>query len=172
MNRATQWQDERAIKTLGPYARVLYQTLWYPPTTNMEVMKKMATGEGWSARVRLYRGLGLPEKAIQVYHAYRESGDRFFFTGFTSTSCVKEIAMQFAHQATQRKGLVPVLFVMDTYHYQGKDKAFLHDESLTAFPGEKEYLLGDVSWKVQDIKKEILKFRDQPFEVIVIYMNN
>ena len=95
---------------------MLFETLWNPTKTNEEEQKKML---GKRRQVTLYRGLGLPEKAIQVYHAYRESGDKFFFTGFTSTSCVKETALQFAHQAIQRKGLVPVLFVMKTEHLNG-----------------------------------------------------
>ena len=81
-------------------------------------MKKVAsqTDNGLVGRVWLYRGLGLPEKAIKVYHAYRESGDQFGFTGFTSTSSDVEIAKQFAYKAKQRPGLVPVLFVMDAKH--------------------------------------------------------
>ena len=77
VNRATQWQDKRAIKTLGPYALVLFCTLWCPPKTNKKKQTKMTThiGSNDDKRVTLYRGLGLPEKAIQVYHAYRESGD-------------------------------------------------------------------------------------------------
>ena len=151
---------------------MLYQTLCNPPTTNKEVMEKMATGKKWEKRITLYRGLGLPEKAIQVYHAYRESGDDFFFTGFTSTSSDKETAMKFAYKATQRKEeLVPVLFVMDTDHSGGSDKAYLHDGSLSAFPKEKEYLIGWLGWTVRGIGKETLKYDNKPFEVIIINMD-
>jgi len=136
--------------------------------TNEKMQKKMV---GDKDHVMLYRGLGLPEKAIQVYHEYLKSRKRFYFTGFTSTSCEKEQALPFAYQATQRKGLVPVLFVMDTDHAGGWHKAYLHDGSLSAFPKEKEYLIGDVRWKVNDIKKERIEFRGQPIEVTVIYMD-
>ena len=74
----------------------------------------------------LYRGLGLPEEAIKVYEKFMEEykkeqrGEKtnfydytIYFTGFTATSLDKKIALRFAHQATQRKGQVPVLFVMD-----------------------------------------------------------
>ena len=144
MNKANQWQDQRAVKTLGPFAWVLYRTLMFPPTTNVEVMAKMAGGE--DGRVKLYRGLGLPEDAIKVYHGFLESDKWFAFTGFTSTSCDRVTALKFAYQATQRPGMVPVLFVMDTDHDDGYGKAFLHDGSLSAFPKEKEYLIGEVDW--------------------------
>ena len=34
VNRANQYQDQRAIKTLGPYARLLTMILRYPPLDN------------------------------------------------------------------------------------------------------------------------------------------
>ena len=75
---------------------------------------------GDKLRVTLYRGLGLPEKAIQVYHAYLKSDDTFQFTGFTSTSYDGQIAMKFAYQAAQKnKELVPVLFIMNTGYSGG-----------------------------------------------------
>ena len=126
---------------------------------------------GKYGRVKLYRGLGLPEDAIKVYHDFSKSGEKFYFTGFTSTSCDKETALKFAYQATQRPGMVPVLFVMDTDHSYGMGKAFLHDGSLSAFPKEKEYLIGDVSWTVTKISKEPLESPSgKPFTVTVIYM--
>ena len=146
---------------------VLFKTLANPPMTNVEVQKTMAGGE--DGRVKLYRGLGLPEDAIKVYHDFIESGKAFSFTGFTSTSCEKEQAMVFAYKATQKKGMVPVLFVMDTEHENGSGKAFLHDGSLSAFPKEKEYLIGDVDWTVKKIAKEPLESPSgKPFMVTVI----
>ena len=67
MNKANQCQDQNAIKTLGPFSHLLYRTLFEPPTENVEVMEKNTTHEGEKyseQRITLYRGLGLPEKAI------------------------------------------------------------------------------------------------------------
>ena len=104
-------------------------TLFYPPETNTEKVREEAGG--WDGHSILYRGLGLPEEAIKVYEKYMDEYARdpkrkedelyddyrkrtwIFFTGFTATSLDKKIALRFAHQATQRKGQVPVLFVMD-----------------------------------------------------------
>lgn len=149
---------------------MLFYTLAHPPKTNVKAQKKKANGWiTWTKTTTLYRGLGLPEKAIQVYHGYRKSGKKFYFTGFTSTSLDKEKALQFAYQAKQR-GQVPVLFVMEIDHMDGSFKASLNDKSLSAFPDEKEYLIGFVRWKVKKIKEEILKFRGEPFKVIQIKM--
>ena len=110
----------------------------------MEVQKTMAGGK-WNGRVKLYRGLGLPEDAIKVYHDFSESQKEFTFTGFTSTSIDKEIAMTFAYKATQKnKNQVPVIFAIHAPYKKGINKAFLHDKSTTAFPDEKEYLLAMV----------------------------
>ena len=73
LNKANQWQDESAIKTLGPFSLLLWKTLIEPPKKNKEVQDKNTTHEGKDykgdirPRITLYRGLGLPEKAIQVY---------------------------------------------------------------------------------------------------------
>jgi len=88
------------------------------------------------------------------------------FTGFTSTSCEESKALAFAYQATKKEGQVPVLFVMDTNHDGGYRKAYLHDNTLSAFPGEQEYLIGATSWMVQDIKPKVLKeYNSETFEV-------
>ena len=107
-------------------------------------------------RITLYRGLGLPEKAIEGYYTYLNSKEEFQFTGFTSTSCEEKKALVFAYQA-KLKGLEPVLFVMDTAHYVGLDKAFLHDKESSAFPEEKEYLIGAKKWTVTAIKPKVRK---------------
>ena len=87
-------------------------------------------------RLTLYRGLGLPKAAIQVYRDYKARADEliakygefhkasaderckasFNFTTVTSTSCKKEFAIPFAFPATQKEGQVPVLLVMDQPH--------------------------------------------------------
>ena len=72
VNRANQCRDKRAISTLGPYALALHLSINDPPKTNVKKQEEMADIFGF---IMLYRGLGLPEKAIQVYHAYRESGE-------------------------------------------------------------------------------------------------
>ena len=45
-----------------------------PQEENQEMQKKMSIAVGkcgdFELRITLYRGLGLPEKAIQVYHDY------------------------------------------------------------------------------------------------------
>jgi len=66
------------------------------------------------------------------------------FTGFTSTSLVKEKAMTFAYEYGQKlrhKGQVPVLLVMDAIHMRGF-RAYLYDSRCCAFPEEKECLVG------------------------------
>merc|ERR1712110_867104 len=104
---------------------------------------------------------------IKGYYDYLSSKERFKFTGFTSTSCEEKKALVFAYQA-KLKGLVPVLFVMDTDHDDGERKAFLHDNESSAFPDEKEYLIGWKSWTVTAIKREKRKeVEGNRFEVTV-----
>ena len=45
VNKANQYQDKRAIQTLGPYAKLLYQTLQKPTTKNEKEMKDQARDE-------------------------------------------------------------------------------------------------------------------------------
>jgi hypothetical protein len=92
-----------------------------PPEGNAEEMGKKAYEGKYAVnlpvkRLLLYRGLGLPENAIQVYRDYQKSGKPFQFTGFTSTSCDEEKALMFAHQA-HVKGQGPVLLVLDARHW-------------------------------------------------------
>ena len=62
---------------------------------------------------------------------------------------------------------------MDTMHRNGFDKAYLHDEGLSAFPDEQEYLLGYIDWKVKDIKPKVSKqLGSKTFEVTEIYLVN
>ena len=74
--------------------------------------------------------------------------------------------MNFAYKAKlnaerANNGQLPVLFVIDAVkevkNYQGKiwtQKAFLHNEALSAHPEEEEVLLYASNLKVQDIKSE------------------
>mgnify|MGYP002526425831 CR=1 FL=1 len=130
---------------------LLVQSIGFPPIANAEQQKKNINEE---YAVILHRRLGLPEKAIEVYRGFLKSQKPFFFTGFTSTSYDKEVALKFTHQATQRQGQVPVLFVMDVKHGGGMWKASLHDGSLSAFPEEKEYLIAMIGWEITGIKQE------------------
>ena len=63
VNRANQCQDESAIKTLGPFSRLLSYTLTRPPAENKKVQGEKTTHKGKydEERMTLYRGLGLPE---------------------------------------------------------------------------------------------------------------
>ena len=73
LNRANQCQDRGAIKTLGPFARLIYDICENPGKNNKKVQKKASKGLLLWKRITLYRGLGLPEKAIQGYYAYLSS---------------------------------------------------------------------------------------------------
>ena len=98
-------------------------------------MLDQAVGDDeYDARTTLYRGLGLPKGALKVYHDYQKSSKWFKFTGFTSTSCEEKKALEFAYPATKKQGQVPVLFVLDTDHRGGRNKAYLNHEDLSAFP--------------------------------------
>ena len=106
-------------------------------------------------------------KALTVDSTEKDEDEASFqFTGFTSTSCEREQATKFAYQngeLRRQSGQVPVLLVMDTEHYDGKHKAFLHDPGCCAFPEEKEYLLGAASWRVTKIAEETLEYRGRQF---------
>ena len=66
LNRANSCQDRSAIPTLGPFSLLLYETLGSPPEENKQEQGKNTThkDEYNDQRITLYRGLGLPEKAI------------------------------------------------------------------------------------------------------------
>ena len=68
---------------------------------------------------------------------------------------------------------MPVLFVMDTAHHRGYYKAFLHDKESSAFPEEKEYLIGWKSWTVTAIKPKVRKKMDWcEFEVTEVRLKD
>ena len=70
LNRANQCHDQRAIKTLGPFACLLECTIFKSGEENEKAQKsKHKLKKGWlfdtkEKNITLYRGLGLPEKAI------------------------------------------------------------------------------------------------------------
>ena len=81
--------------------------------------------------------------------------------------------MQFAYQCGQLKrgsGQVPVLLVMDVEHDYGSYKAFLYDSRCSAFPDEKEYLLGNAHWTVTRVSEETLEYKKKVFKGWVIYL--
>ena len=96
----------------------------------------------------------MPEEAIKDYWKLLKSKKELYFTGFTATSLEKQIALKFAHGATQRQNQVPVLFVMDVKYNKFCNTAmYLHDKTLCAYPKEKEYLIGYEGWIVTKITK-------------------
>ena len=50
------------------------------------------------------------------------------------------------------RGQKPVLFVLRAEHY-GRNKIFLNNGNLSAFPDEKEYLLGYSFWEVTKVEE-------------------
>ena len=96
---------------------------------------------------------------------------KFRLTGFTSTSCEEKKALEFSYAASLKPDLVPVLFVMEAKHWDGAYKAYLHDHTLTGFPGEQEYLLGFAKWKVTAVRPGVTKeFVFGDFEVTEIHI--
>ena len=62
---------------------------------------------------------------------------------------------------------------MDTAHLMGLYKAYLHNEGLSAFPDEQEYLLGNTFWIVTSIKPKVRKqLGSKTFEVTEIYLES
>ena len=119
-------------------------------------------------RVTLYRGIGLPPKAISLYQNMLDgkTDNHFSFTAFTSTSLKKEVALKFAYKAwlrdelnphkTKEEKQVPILFVIKARQDTGRGsgKSFLHDDTLSAFKEEQEVLYCAEEMHVSDIKTE------------------
>ena len=57
LNKANQFKDKRAIQTLGPFSKLLYDSVSYPPEESKKEQAKKSE-DGWG--ITLYRGLGLP----------------------------------------------------------------------------------------------------------------
>ena len=96
--------------------------------------------------MKVFRGLTLPEDAIQYYRERQKDKKGFRFNGFTSTSLNKQIAIEFATQ-NPKEGSLPVIFEIYLYS-SGLGKQFLDGNELTAFPNEKEVLVGDMQFCV------------------------
>lgn len=47
-----------------------------------------------------------------------------------------------------------MLFVLKAWHKDGTSKAFLYDDDLSAFPGEQEYLVAALRWRVDGIEPD------------------
>lgn len=152
INTASQFRDESKIQTLGPYVYLLFMSLKYEDEDSnldkklekIEAVKRKElkeTGYKYIEMMKLYRGLTLPEDAIQFYHKKQEDRGVFRFNGFTSTTVNKQIAIQFATQ-NSKEGSVPVIFEI-YLRPNGFGKQFLDDKTLTAFPNEEEVLVGD-----------------------------
>ena len=75
LNRANSCQDQRAIDTLGPFAWMLLMTLKRPPKDNKEKQGEKVDQE--TETITLYRGLGLPEDAIQTYRDFLKTDEVF-----------------------------------------------------------------------------------------------
>ena len=88
----------------------------------------------------VFRGLALPLAAIGPYREMMKAKKEFKFNAFTSTSVEESVARGFARDA-MGPGKVPCLFVM-TILDEGGSKAYLHDDEFSAYPQEKEVLLG------------------------------
>jgi len=74
LNRANQCQDRGAIKTLGPFSQLLHCITAHADKENIAVQEKRARVDEYGVkRITLYRGLGLPEKAIKGYYDYLSS---------------------------------------------------------------------------------------------------
>ena len=60
---------------------------------------------------------------------------------------------------------------MDVRHCRGYNKVYLHDNNVSAFPEEQEYLLGLGVWVVTAVKPDIEKdFGLGPFTVTEIHL--
>ena len=101
---------------------------------------------------RVFRGLALPRSAVEPYKLFKTSGKQFYFTAFTSTSVNESVARGFARK-NAGNGKIPCLFVLEVKD-DGYAKAYLHNEEYSAFPEEKEVLLGENGWRVEDVVEE------------------
>ena len=101
---------------------------------------------------RVFRGLSLPNAAVEQYRRYMASKKEFRFNSFTSTSVTESVARKFIKNA-KAPGKVPCLFKMELLD-RGYDKAYLHSTEYSAFPEEEEVLLGLAYWVVKEVVEE------------------
>ena len=91
LNNASCYHDKSKIKTLGPYALLLYKIIDRTGSfkekndqlINKENQFKDSNGYTWSM---LYRGVSLPLKALDFYFEKLKDNEKFCFNGFTSAT--------------------------------------------------------------------------------------
>lgn len=101
----------------------------------------------------VYRGTALTKKAMTVYTQMLLNEDTFYFNGFTTTSVDKNLAIRFAKRANQNDGKAPVIFEL-VVKDPSCNKAYLNTAKFSAFPNEKEVLIGFATWTVIKVSKE------------------
>ena len=153
INTASQFRDKSKIQTLGPYVYLLYQSLEYNKDSKLnQNLKKIPTDkypellkgtycEDWNM-MKLYRGLSLPPKAVDYYKQKQVDKGSFRFNGFTSTTLNKKVAIGFA-KGNAKKGTIPVIFEIYLWNAESYNRQYLDSNELSAFPSEKEILVGD-----------------------------
>ena len=82
-----------------------------------------------------------------------QTGEKFEFNGFTSTSLEVKVAKTFAKKYA-KDGKLPCILAMKVAYRCGNYKAFLNTSEYSAFPSEKEVLLGYIRWTVESVKVE------------------
>lgn len=82
-----------------------------------------------------------------------QTGEEFEFNGFTSTSVEVGVARTFAKKYAN-DGKLPCILSMKVAYYYGRCKAFLNTAEYSAFPNEKEVLLGYTTWTVESVSVE------------------
>ena len=158
INTASQFRDKSKIQTLGPYVYLLYLSLEYMKDSKLNQNLKnipavkypiLLKGTGWENKnlMKLYRGLSLPPKAVDYYKQKQINKGSFLFNGFTSTTLDKKVAIGFA-KGNAKKGTIPVIFEIYLYNGNFYDKQYLDSNELSAFPSEKEILVGDKTFFV------------------------
>lgn len=150
-NNANCTRDSSKIMTLGPFICLLSKCLGIN-SGESKLVQKIKTIEAIPRpelddtmykgvnMLKLYRGLSLPPDAIKYYEERQKDQGMFTFNGFTSTSTDKSVAVDFAFKYL-KKGNVPVIFEM-YLEPNGYNKKYLDSDDLSAFPEEKEVLLG------------------------------
>ena len=106
--------------------------------------------------MKLYRGLSLPKDALQFYEDRQKDQEWFAFNGFTSTSVDRKKASVFAFKYLT-EGKVPVIFEIYARRDDTEGKKYLDTPDLSAFPDEKEVLIGYQSFHVIDSSSNFKK---------------
>ena len=91
LNNASCYHDKSKIKTLGPYALLLYRIIVRRGSfkeKNDKLINKenqFKNSNGWNYSM-LYRGVSLPLKALDFYFERQKDNFLFCFNGFTSAT--------------------------------------------------------------------------------------